>query len=74
LFGSLRQEKIGSCVAFVLEPRRKADKRKLDSELHTILLVVFIHFYLHPTSPTPNGRTMANDSVLHAQQQWQWDH
>jgi hypothetical protein len=41
LFYSLKQEKIGSCVAFVPEPRRKADKRKLDSELHTILLVVF---------------------------------
>jgi hypothetical protein len=30
LFGSLRQDKIGSCVAFVLEPRRKEDKQKLD--------------------------------------------
>jgi hypothetical protein len=31
-------------VGFVLGSCRKADKRKLDSELHTILLVVYIHF------------------------------
>jgi hypothetical protein len=40
LFGSLRQEKVGSCVAFVLEPRRKADKQKLAFSFATQTLVI----------------------------------
>jgi hypothetical protein len=59
LFGSIRQEKIGSCVDFVLEPRRKVDKRKLDffSRVNAWCLA---HTSLFATPiATPNGHTMA---------------
>jgi hypothetical protein len=63
-----------SPVAFVLESCRKVDKRKLDFFAARVFASNFYHFFCHTTSPTPNGRTMANDCILHAQQQWQWDH
>jgi hypothetical protein len=66
------QNKMRSPVAFVLESYRRVDKRKLDFFAGHVFARNFDHFYT--TSPTPNGRTMANDSVLHAQQQLQWDH
>jgi hypothetical protein len=66
LFAILSMGKMGSRVAFVLDPCRKVDKRKLDSELHTILLVVF-HSLLLPhlncnTKLIDNGKRLSSSS------------
>jgi hypothetical protein len=73
LFHSLRQDKIRNPVEFVLKPCRKADQRKLNFICRANARW-FIHFYLHPTSPTQNSPTMANDSLPDLQEQWQWHH
>jgi hypothetical protein len=46
------------------------DKRKLNFLFATRTLDVSFTFSLHATSAKPNRCTVANDSVVHAQQQW----
>jgi hypothetical protein len=59
---------------FVLESRRKVGKRKLDFLFATQTPDVSFTSLFAGASSTRNLPTMVNDSVLHAQQQWQWDH
>jgi hypothetical protein len=61
-------------VESVPEPHRKVDKRKLDFLFATQLHVVSFTSLFAGASPTGNSPTMANDSLLDLQEQWQWDH
>jgi hypothetical protein len=49
------------------------DKRKLDFLFTVYLPVISITFLFATPIATPNGRTMANDSLPDLQQQWQWN-
>jgi hypothetical protein len=63
---SSRQGKMRSPVHFVPEPRKKADKRKLDFFCHANASS-FAHFLCDTRIATPNRCTMANVSLPHLQ-------
>jgi hypothetical protein len=58
--------KMGSPVAFVLDPVETKERKKEDSPN-----LPHKRFFCHTRIATPNRYTMANDSLPHLKQQWQ---